>query len=219
MIKAVLFDLDGTLADTAPDLGYALNRQRKLHQLPELPLERIRPYASHGARGLLKLGFNLAPTDETFILMRDEFLNLYSERLCHDTTLFPGTDELLIEIESRGLLWGVVTNKAQRFTLPLLQQLRLHQRAACIISGDTCSKSKPHPDPLLEASKQLAIAPQHCIYVGDAARDIEAALAAGMRPIVAKYGYLGEEDDPIKWNADAMIETPSELLGYLSSNR
>jgi phosphoglycolate phosphatase len=217
MIKAILFDLDGTLADTAPDLGNALNRQLQLHGLPILPLEVIRPHASHGARGLLKIGFNLKPEDEKFIAMRDEFLNLYAERLCHDTTLFPGTLEVLAELEKQALPWGIVTNKVARFTLPLLEQLQIRHRAACVISGDTCSKSKPHPDPLLEASRCLAIEPEYCVYVGDAARDIEAGLAAGMHTVVAKYGYLGDEEDPIKWNADAMIETPYQLIEYLKT--
>lgn len=214
-IRAVLFDLDGTLADTAPDLGHALNEQRRRHGLPPLPQELIRPHASHGARGLLAIGFNLAPTDADFTRMREEYLQLYADNLCLHTRLFPGMAETLETLETRHIPWGVVTNKPERFTHPLMERLGLRHRAACTISGDTCSKPKPHPEPILCACRDLELPPADCIYVGDAERDVEAAVAAGMEALVAAYGYLGEQDQPGKWGAKGIIAKPEELLGYL----
>jgi phosphoglycolate phosphatase len=214
-IRAVLFDLDGTLADTAPDLGYALNEQRRHHGLPPLPQETIRPYASHGTRGLLAIGFDLAPQDPGFPAMRDEYLQLYADNLCRHTRLFPGIAELLAELEKRGVLWGVVTNKPARFTVPLMEQLALSQRAACIVSGDSTANSKPHPEPLFHACEQIRLACAQCLYVGDAERDVEAALAADMRVLVAAYGYIGEEDRPEAWHAHGIVATPQEILAYL----
>ena len=158
MIKAVLLDLDGTLADTAPDLGYALNQQRELYGLAPLAQADIRPQASHGARGLLKLGFDITPQDTSFAAMREEYLQLYETHICDHTQLFPGTLEILAELERRGILWGVVTNKPARFTLPLLEKLGLSQRTACVISGDTTANAKPHPEPLLHACKEIGLA-------------------------------------------------------------
>lgn len=215
MIRAVLFDLDGTLTDTAPDLGGALNRQRGRHGLPPLPLEAIRPHASHGARALLAFGFNLDPEDADFQAMREEYLELYTEGLCRDTRLFPGMAELLDLLEQRGLAWGVVTNKPARFTLPLLEQLGLRERAASVVSGDSCPHAKPHPDPLLRASKEVGAAPADCVYVGDAERDVQAALAAGMRALIAEYGYLGAGDRPETWGAYGMVRMPQDILPYL----
>ena len=215
MIKAVFFDLDGTLADTAPDLGHALNRQRSARGLPALPLALIRTEASAGARGLLGLGFNIGPDDPGYQAMRDEFLDFYAARLCHDTHLFPGITELLEQLDARALPWGIVTNKPARFTLPLLQLLGLNQRAACIISGGDTTHSKPHPEPLLAASSALAVAPAACIYLGDDMRDVEASLAAGMEPVIARYGYLGNSHPPESWGARYLIDHPQELLAYL----
>lgn len=215
MIKGLLFDLDGTLADTAPDLGFALNRQRAIHGLPALPLQTIRPYVSQGGRGLMKVGFDLTPEDANFISMREEFLDLYAQRLCHETRLFPGIAELLSELEKRRLPWGVVTNKIERFTLPLLEKLQLAGRAACIVSGDTCSNFKPHPEPLLHASREMGIPAGKCAYVGDDERDVLAARAAKMQVVVVLYGYLGNGTHPENWGADALIATPQELLRYL----
>lgn len=215
MIKGMLFDLDGTLADTAPDLGFALNRQREIHRLPALPLQAIRPYVSQGGRGLMKIGFDLTPEDADFISMREEFLDLYAKRLCHETRLFPGIAELLCELEKRGLPWGVVTNKIERFTLPLLEKLQLAGRAACIVSGDTCSNFKPHPEPLLHASREMGIPAGDCVYVGDDERDVQAARAAKMQVVVVLYGYLVNGAQPESWGADALINTPQELLRYL----
>ena len=196
MIKAVLFDLDGTLADTAPDLGHALNRQRVARGLAALPIALIRIEASAGARGLLGLGFNIRPGDSEYDAMRSEFLDFYAERLCHETSLFPGVTELLDQLDDLRLPWGIVTNKPARFTIPLMQELRLGQRAACVVSGGDTPHSKPHPEPLLTASNAMDIAPGECIYLGDDIRDVQASLAAGMEPVIAKYGYLGNASPP-----------------------
>lgn len=215
MIKAVLFDLDGTLADTALDLGYALNEQRRRHGLPPLPHEVIRPHASHGARGLLALGFGITPQDENFAAMREEYLALYAQHICRHTRLFPGIPQVLTTLEQRAIAWGIVTNKPSRFTHPLLEQLDLTKRAATIVSGDTTTNSKPHPEPLLHACQVIAVPASACLYVGDAERDVEAALAAGMQVIIANYGYLGPDDQPQTWHAHGIIETPQEILNYL----
>jgi phosphoglycolate phosphatase len=213
--RAVLFDLDGTLIDTAPDLGHALNLQRARHGLPPLDDDLIRPQASHGARGLLAVGFDLAPGDPHFAAMREEFLQLYAENICRHSRPFPGILDLLAELEARELAWGVVTNKPAKFTEPLLSILDLAERAAVIISGDTCPQPKPHPAPLLVAAEHCQAAPAQCLYVGDAARDIEAARAAAMPSLVAGWGYLGSSDAPQDWGALAIIRSPGEILNFL----
>ena len=212
--QAVLFDLDGTLADTAPDLAYALNRMRISRQLPELPVSATRAYTSMGARGLLGIGLDMTPEHPEYAAMRDEFLAIYADNLCRETRLFPGMAELLDELERRGLRWGVVTNKAERYTHPLLKLLGVDHRAACVIGGDTTGKTKPDPAPLFAATDRMGIAPHHCIYVGDDRRDVQAGRAAGMKTIVVKFGYL-HGNDPETWAADAMIDTPGELLQHL----
>ena len=214
MIKAVLFDLDGTLADTAPDLTYALNCVRGARGLPALPLAATRPFASQGARGLIGAGFNLKPGDAGYDALRDEFLAAYASNLCRETRLFPGIPQLLDRLETRALPWGVVTNKAERFTLPLLELLEVRVRAACVIGGDTTGSIKPHPAPLLAASRAIGLAPQACIYLGDDQRDVDAGRAAGMKTAVAMWGYLNGEH-PERWNADSMIDEPQELLRLL----
>lgn len=214
MIKAVLFDLDGTFADTAPDLAYALNRMRETRGMPPLPLETMRPVTSLGARGLLGVGFEITPEHPDYIGMRDEFLDLYEQNLCRSTSLFPGMSELVDAIEKLELPWGIVTNKAERFAIPLLDLLEFGHRTACIIGGDTTGKTKPHPEPLLAASRALAVAPESCVYVGDDKRDIEAGHAAGMKTVAVKYGYLNGSA-PETWGADAVIEHPRGLLQYL----
>ena len=214
MIKAVLFDLDGTLADTAPDLCYTLNRMRAARNLPALPVAATRAYTSLGARGLLGVGLDVTPAHPDYNALREEFLAIYADNLCRETRLFPGMPELLGELERRGLLWGVVTNKAERFTHPLLEQLGVHKRAACIIGGDTTGRTKPDPAPLYAASERIGIAPQHCVYVGDDRRDVEAGRSAGMKTVVVKFGYLNG-NDPETWNADAMIDAPADLLKHL----
>lgn len=214
-IRAVLFDLDGTLVDTAPDLGYALNLQRGRHGLAPLADAVIRPQASHGARGLLGLGFGIGPDDAKFPAMREEFLELYAANICRHSQPFPGIPGLLDALEARGLKWGVVTNKPARFTEPLLSILDLAERAACIVSGDTCPQPKPHPAPMLAAAELCGAAPAACLYLGDAERDIEAARAAGMPALVAAWGYLDATDTPGAWGAHAEIRHPLDTLDYL----
>lgn len=214
-IQAVLFDLDGTLVDTAPDLGYALNLQRARHGLAPLPENTIRPQASHGARGLLGVGFGVGPDDVRFAALREEFLELYAANICHHSQPFPGILDLLDAIEARGLKWGVVTNKPARFTEPLMSLLDLAERAACIVSGDTCPQPKPHPAPMLAAAELCGAAPAACLYLGDAERDIEAARAAGMPALVAAWGYLDAGDQPHAWGAHAEIRHPTDTLDYL----
>ena len=216
MIKAVLFDFDGTLADTAPDLGHALNRQRMDRGMPSLPIDLIRTEASSGARGLLGLGFKIKPGDPNYEGMCNEFLNFYEERLCQDTILFPGGNELLDEIEARNLLWGIVTNKPRRFTGQLLEQLGLATRVSCVVCGGDTANFTPHPEPLIAAINKLNVAPSECIYLGDDIRDVEASLAAGIEPIVAMYGYLGSCGvAPESWGAEHLIEHPQDLFRYL----
>lgn len=216
-ITTVLFDLDGTLVDTAPDLGYALNLQLERHGNAPLPLEKIRPVASHGSRGLLELGFGITPKDTHFMAMRDEYLNLYDQVFTRSPVLFDGVADLLKSIESKGLHWGVVTNKPARFTQPLMQAINLHQRAVCIVSGDDALRAKPHPDTLLMACSQANVTPTSCIYVGDAERDIEAGNIAGMKTVIALWGYIAETDKPSEWGANVLIETPAQVLDLLSS--
>lgn len=215
MTRVVLFDLDGTLVDTAQDLGLALNEMRRRRGLAPLGDTLIRSQASHGARGLLKLGFGLLPSDDGFAAMRQEFLDIYAGSLTTSSSLFPGMADVLEAMEAQGLRWGVVTNKPARFTEPLLDHLGLSSRAACVVSGDTCPQPKPHPGPLLHACRQTASRPQDCLYVGDAQRDVEAATAAGMPTVVALYGYIAEEDRPREWGALGYIDQPLDLLGYL----
>lgn len=215
MIEAVLFDFDGTIADTAPDLGHALNRQRIARNQPPLPIELIRTQASAGARGLLNLGFSLKPSDPEYQAMREELLSFYTEQLCQDTCLFPGIIELLEQLDNRAIPWGIVTNKPARFTRPLMHLLGLHHRAACIISGDDTPYSKPHPEPLFTACREINTIPAHCIYLGDDIRDVQASLAAGMKPIVALYGYLGNCALPQTWGAAELINHPRDLLHHI----
>lgn len=214
MIKAVLFDLDGTLADTAPDLGYAVNHMRETRGLPPLPSSATRPVASLGARGLLNAGFGIGPEHPDYGAMREEFLLLYETNICRETRLFPGIAELLDTLEARGLHWGIVTNKAERLARLLLDKLRMISRAACIIGGDSTPHFKPHPAPLIAACSVIQEDAGACIYVGDDLRDIEAGHAAGMKVAAVRWGYLNGSD-PESWNADWMLEQPQDLLHYL----
>ncbi|MDP2152614.1 MAG: HAD-IA family hydrolase [Methylotenera sp.] len=211
----ILFDLDGTLVDTAHDLAYALNLQRERHGLAELSLDVIRPYASHGSKGLLAVGFDLTIEDDLFAEMRDEYLAIYDQVLTRQPILFNGIAELLTSLEAKNIPWGVVTNKPRRFTQPLMQSIGLLTRAACVVSGDDAPQSKPAPDTLLMACKQADVNPAQCWYVGDAERDIQAGKAAGMRTVVALYGYLAETDQPAAWGADRTINEPLDLLGLI----
>lgn len=218
-VDAVLFDLDGTLADTAPDLVAALNRVRGDRGLAPMPFERLRPFASHGARGLLGAGMDLRPGDDDFETLRLAFLEHYARALCVETTLFDEVAVLLDDLEARALRWGIVTNKAERFTHPLLAALELDARAGTVVCGDTTPHAKPHPAPLLLAAEQLGVAPQRCVYVGDAERDVAAGVAAGMATLIAMYGYLEPADEPETWPADGLIATPGGLLDWLPSKR
>ena len=214
MIKTVLFDLDGTLADTAPDLTYALNALRGARKMPPLSLDATRPVASHGARGLIGVGFGIAPGGPGYDSLRDQFLALYEANLARSTRLFPGMPELLAALEKRGMQWGVVTNKLERFTRPLLDSLELSARAACVVGGDTTPYSKPHPAPLLAAARMIHVPPEACVYVGDDRRDVEAGRAAGMKVAVAGWGYLNGNDAET-WGADWMLKNPLDLLRFL----
>lgn len=219
MISTILFDLDGTLVDTAPDLGYALNIQLRRHGRPALSDATIRPYASHGSKGLLGLGFGVTPEDTGFPSLREEYLNIYDEVFTRSPALLDGMAELLQAIEHKQLKWGIVTNKPRRFTQRLIESMGLHQRAACIVSGDDAAKQKPSPETLLLACRQVGVKPQACVYVGDAERDVVAAKAAGMKTVVALFGYIDDvSDKPQEWRADALIQTPIELLDLLTEN-
>lgn len=211
MAELVLFDLDGTLADTALDLGAALNRLLAESGRPLLPPERIRPHVSAGVRGLLGIGFGLKPEDDGFGELRQRFLDFYEESLCATTRLFEGIPELLDGLEARGRSWGVVTNKTSRYTLPVLSGLCLAKRAACIVSGDSAPRPKPAPDPLLLACSIAGFTPARTLYIGDDLRDIQAARAAGMGALAAAWGYLGEELPVEEWGADAILAEPQAL--------
>ena len=215
MLQLVLFDLDGTLLDTAPDLGLALNMQRERHGLPPLPQDTIRPYASHGSKGLLSVGFSLTPEHVNFGDMREEYLAIYDEVMTQSPELFDGIQELLEAIERKGLRWGIVTNKPRRFTGPILTKTGLDSRAACVVCGDDAARAKPHPDTLLKACELTGRRVDECLYVGDAERDIQAGKAAGMRTVISLYGYIDDADKPHEWEADGVIQHPSELLALL----
>lgn len=211
----ILFDLDGTLVDTATDLGLALNIQRQRHGLADLPQEVIRPVASHGSKGLLALGFGLAPEHAQFAAMRDEYLELYAQVFTSSPVLFDGIIELLAAIEDRGLSWGIVTNKPRRFSEPLLEATHLDKRSKCLVCGDDAPRAKPYPDTLLMASEQAGVNPEDCMYIGDAERDVQAGIAAGMRTVVALYGYIAETDKPAEWGADFLIKHPAEVVAII----
>ncbi len=211
---AALFDLDGTLADTAADLAAALNFVRKKRNLEKIPVSEVRPFASMGARGLLRIGFGLTPQDAEFPALRDAFLDAYDERLCVQTRLFPGMAELIAALGKKNISWGVVTNKSSRFTHRILQALEVSP--ACVVCGDSTPHLKPHPAPLLLAADKLGRPPGDCVYAGDDLRDIQAARAAGMRPVAVEWGYTSPDNEgPRSWNADAVISVPRELLQVL----
>lgn len=216
-VDAVLFDLDGTLIDSAPDLGAAADLMRVQRGLPSLPLQQYRHMAGAGARGMLAIAFGATPQEARFAQLREEFFHNYARCLTERTCAFDGVPALVAELEQRGLRWGVVTNKAARFTDPLTRSMPLFNKAAVVISGDTTAHAKPHPEPLFEAARRLGIDARRCIYVGDDERDIVAGLAAGMRTVAATYGYLGLKADTESWGAHAAIENPLALLKLLAS--
>jgi phosphoglycolate phosphatase len=213
-IRGVLFDLDGTLIDTAPDMIDSLNQLRAEESLAPLPYALARTQVSHGSTGLVRLAF---PGTEPvpFERLRERFLALYNDRVARDTRLFDGAVEVLEAIEATGRSWGIVTNKPTFLTTPLLQAIGIGLRAGCVVAGDTLPERKPHPAPLLHAMGLLGLTPQQCIYIGDAERDIQAARAARMPVLLASYGYLGPEDTPQRWGADGEIASLRDLLAWL----
>ena len=215
-VRTVLFDLDGTLLDTAPDLADALNAVLAENHRPPLSFQEIRGVVSHGGMALIRLGFALDESHPDFNPLRLRLLALYRDKISNKTRPFPGMGELLDQLERRGLNWGVVTNKPGWLTEPLLKNLGLFERAACIVSGDTLANRKPHPAPMLHACEQAGSTPEQCVYVGDAQRDIEAGRNAGMHTLVALFGYFQEQDRPHEWHADGMIRTPRDLLDWLA---
>ena len=214
-VRGVLFDLDGTLIDSAPDLAGAANRLRADHGLEPLPLEMLRPMVGSGARGMVGVAFGVVPGEARFEPLRDAFLAHYDAMLLERTAPFPGVDEMLSALEAAGIPWGIVTNKAARFTQPIAAGLGLAQRSAVIVCGDTTPHSKPHPLPLLHAARAMGLAPEHVVYVGDDLRDAQAAQAAGMAMAVATWGYLGLGEPVHSWGADALVDTPAQLLDWL----
>jgi phosphoglycolate phosphatase len=212
--QAILFDLDGTLADTAPDLAQALNKLRLERGMAPAPYESLRPFASAGARGLIGAGLGLTPEAAEYEALRIAFLNNYEAAIAVHSRLFDGVPELLAQLDRSGIAWGIVTNKAMRFTDPLVPMIGLGH-AACVVSGDTTPHAKPHPAPLLEAAQRLGKPPDDCWYVGDDMRDVQAGRAAGMLTIAAAWGYCGS-DGPTQWNAHAIAQEPLELLKLIS---
>ena len=218
-VAAVLFDLDGTLIDSAPDLGAAVDKMRLDRGLPSLPYELYRPMAGAGARGMLGVAFGVTPDHLDYPALRDEFFANYEACMTERTYAFGGIAELIAQLLERGLAWGVVTNKAMRFTRPLTQGMSLFSTASAVVGGDTTPHAKPHPAPLLEAARLLSLDPCRCVYVGDDERDVAAGKAAGMGTVAATYGYLGGTADTQKWGADAHIGSPLELLALLQTAR
>ena len=215
--QAVLFDLDGTLIDSAPDLGAAADKMRTERGLPSLPLDHYRPMAGAGARGMLGIAFGMTPEHPEFMAYREEFFVNYENAMTERTVIFDGVPEMIAAIVQAGLPWGVVTNKSRRFTDPLTAAMPLFATAGAIVSGDTTPHAKPHPEPLFEAARRLGVDPARCVYVGDDERDIVAGLAAGMGTVAATYGYLGQQTDVARWNAHLHIDAPKALLKSLRS--
>ncbi|MCZ8390592.1 HAD-IA family hydrolase [Achromobacter xylosoxidans] len=211
MSALILFDFDGTLADTAPDLAAAANQQRTRRGLEPLPYETLRPVASQGARGLLRVALGLKPGDDEYEPTRLQFLEDYAASSTVHSKLFPGIEALLADIRQRGLSWGIVTNKVTYLTLPIVEHLNLTRDSAVLVCGDTTAHAKPHPLPLQHAAREAGFATDRCVYVGDDLRDIQAAHAAGMPAVAAAYGYVGEDDDIINWEAETCANTPAEL--------
>jgi N-acetyl-D-muramate 6-phosphate phosphatase len=214
-LKLVLFDLDGTLVDSAPDLAAAANAMRVARGLATLPLSALRPMVGSGARGMIGTAFGVVPEDEGFPALRHEFLERYQAALLTQTTVFADMVPVIDRLDAEGRRWGIVTNKAARFTQPVVEGLRLHTRAAVVISGDTTPHSKPHPEPLLEAARRVGVAAANCAYVGDDHRDVLAGRAAGMTTLAAAWGYLGQGEPIDAWGAHAVLADPAALLQWL----
>jgi 2-phosphoglycolate phosphatase len=218
-INAVLFDLDGTLLDTANDLGLALNHLLQEQHLPTVPYEMIRPAAGSGCRGLLKLGMNMGPENPRYPLLCERLLALYQHYLLETTQFFPGIENTLAFLEKNSIPWGIVTNKPAIYTDQLMTHLQLDKRAVCVISGDTLAKRKPHPEPILHACRLLQQDPKHCLYVGDSLVDIQACKAAGSPSLAALYGYIPLEENPLSWEADGYIKHAQEIIEWFSSRK
>jgi phosphoglycolate phosphatase len=212
---AVLLDLDGTLLDTAPDMACAINELRRQQGFEPLPFERLRCRVSHGGAALVRIAFPHLSEGEEFQAVLQRFLMIYREGLVLQTRLFDGMAALLTELESAGVPWGIVTNKAAWLTEPLLESFELLHRAAIVISGDTLPQRKPHPLPLLHAARMISVAPEQCLYIGDAERDVQAARAANMQAIVARFGYIGPDDRVQEWPAHGWIDSPLEILDWI----
>ena len=210
--KLLLFDLDGTLIDSAPDLAGAANDLRQAQGLPPLPYGALRPMVGAGARGMVGVAFGVVPGDERFDALRDAFLARYAARLLQDTCIFSAMVPVLDALDARGQRWGIVTNKAMRFTQPIVAGLGLAARAAVVIAGDTTPFTKPHPEPLLEAARRVGVLPADCTYVGDDLRDIQAGRAAGMTTLAAAWGYLGQGEPVHRWGAHQVLASPDQLL-------
>ncbi len=213
--RGVLFDLDGTLIDSAPDLAGAANRLRADHGLEPLPLALLRPMVGSGARGMVGVAFGVAPGEPRFEPLRDAFLAHYEAGLLQSTQPFEGVDRMLAALDAAAIPWGIVTNKATRFTSPIVAGLGLAQRAAVVVCGDTTAHSKPHPEPLWHAARAMGLAPESMVYVGDDLRDAQAARAAGMAMVAATWGYLGLGEPVHDWGADALLDAPDQLLNWL----
>ena len=218
MINAVFFDLDGTLADTAPDLAWSLNELLAEKNKPALSYEIIRPVVSHGGNAMIKLGFGLNENEPGFSELRGRFLHIYQSRLHNGTQLFPGMPEVLDTLEQQSIIWGVITNKPGWLTNPLMEKLDLKHRAACVVSGDSTRERKPHPAPMYLACEISGSNPATSVYVGDAERDIQAGRASGMHTLVALYGYIDSHEKPEQWNADAMVSSPADILTWLRNH-
>ena len=216
-VQAVLFDLDGTLIDSAPDLGAAVDKMRVARGMSSLPLSHYRPMAGAGARGMIGLAFGWTPDHPDYEQLKEEFFVNYTSCMTERTLAFDGVPQLIQELVNLKMPWGVVTNKSKRFAEPLTQAMPLFSSAAVLISGDTTPHAKPHPAPLLEAAKRLGIDPRACVYVGDDERDIVAGHAAQMKTVAATYGYLGTQSDVKSWKAHAQIDSPAQLLKLLNS--
>ena len=216
-VRCVLFDLDGTLIDSAADLGRAADDMRIARGLPSLPISDYRASAGSGARGMLGVAFGVTPADGGFTVLRNEFFDRYEQRMTMLTQPFDGAEALLQALARHGVPWGVVTNKSSRFVTPLLATMPMFTTASALVCGDTTPHTKPHPAPLHEAMRQIGVRPDQCVYVGDDERDMVAGRAAGMATVAARYGYLGAGAVVERWPADAVINSPSELLKILET--
>ncbi len=215
-LSCVLFDLDGTLVDTAPDLIACLNIALEQHGFEQTAYSQVRPLISFGAEAMIKQS-SAADAVESHAQILETMLNLYENNIVQHGGFFDGMVETLLNIEARGLKWGIVTNKRERFTNPLTKALNLTERAACIISGDTTNNSKPHPEPMWEACRRAGVQPEQCVYIGDALHDITAGKNANMKTLAAVYGYLTDADQPEQWGADALIESPVQISTWIES--